>query len=293
VIDEPGEYELVADLAPDSLDQKACIIIDSDGVTLQGNGHTIDVSDTLFEPPNDYEWPYMHSCIAVNSSGPDVYWTTAVHDVVVQGGDIGIYSPLSGYGEYTDITAVENNYGFDFYANRNTLNNCVIEDSDVGVSASGDDVVYGGSDVTLEYCTIRDSVIGIWTGHASRADVTATRILDNGIGLSASRIANAVTIEDSHICRNEDYGVWGHSDPGYPGDEPPMQAEVTATDNYWGAANGPSSFGNPEEPFVDPETGRPADGDGDAISQGLEPGVSNVRFDPFRESTLDDIGASR
>lgn len=36
-----------------------------------------------------------------------------------------------------------------------------------------------------------------------------------------------------------------------------------------------------------------ADGYGDAIPEGLERGVSNVRLDPFRGSTIDGVGADR
>ena len=53
---------------------------------------------------------------------------------------------------------------------------------------------------------------------------------------------------------------------------------VNATGNYWGAADGPSSR---REALEDPETGAFADGSGDTVSRGDEPGVSNVRFDPF------------
>ena len=57
---------------------------------------------------------------------------------------------------------------------------------------------------------------------------------------------------------------------------------ASTTNNYWGAADGPSS---PRTVALeDPETGALADGSGDAVSRGDEEGVSNVRFDPFLEA---------
>lgn len=55
---------------------------------------------------------------------------------------------------------------------------------------------------------------------------------------------------------------------------------VNAVNNYWGDENGPSS--ETSEPLEDPQTGELADGDGTTVSEHPnEPGVSNVRFDPW------------
>lgn len=37
-------------------------------------------------------------------------------------------------------------------------------------------------------------------------------------------------------------------------------------------------------------TGVPADGDGDAISESLDPGIANVHFDPYLASAPADAG---
>lgn len=54
---------------------------------------------------------------------------------------------------------------------------------------------------------------------------------------------------------------------------------VSATGNHWGANNGPSSPAG--RVLEDPETGEKANGRGDCISQGTQPGVANVAFGPF------------
>lgn len=303
VIDEPGEYELVTDLAPDSLDQPACIVVDSDDVTLYGNDHTIDVSETAGDT---WQRP---SCITIHPGGPysEVDWDATVEDVELRGGAAGIESIFNFNQDmtFTNVTAVGNGYGFRFDMSGGTLNNCVIEGNDTGFRLEGDTHVYGqATDVTLQNTTVRsNSSFGLDLREFAFMDVTASRVVDNGVGVRVSAAAGEMeagaTLEDSHICGNEHYGVdagatRGPGGDAGPGEEPgPWEADVDATRCYWGAANGPSSFGNPEEPFTDPETGRPADGDGDAISQSLEPGVSNVRFDPFQESTIDGVGADR
>ncbi|MFB6164864.1 MAG: right-handed parallel beta-helix repeat-containing protein [Haloarculaceae archaeon] len=60
-----------------------------------------------------------------------------------------------------------------------------------------------------------------------------------------------------------------------------LEQTIDATNNYWGAASGPSSANDPDAPFADPVTGEPADGTGGAVSEGSTAGVSNVHFDPF------------
>ena len=286
VIDEPGEYELVADLAPDALEQVACIVIDSEDVTFRGNGHTIDGSG-------------VGRCISIDRwhTGYEELWEPVIEDVVVRGGDVGIYGRLAGmYGRYTNVTAVENGTGFEFTVDGGTLTNCVVEGNDVGIALQGHDQ-WGGSHLDLNGSTIESNErMGLWVGYESFADVSETRLVENGTGVRTMSHAGATRLERCHLCRNQHYGVEAGSAPGwheFDEGEPPREGRVTAIDNYWGEANGPSSFGDPEEPFTDPETGRPADGDGDAISESLESGVSAVRFDPFRESTIDDIGADR
>lgn len=303
VIDEPGEYELVADVAPETVDQSGCIVIDSDDVTFRGNGHTIDLSETSFEETgnvfrrNGRTLRNARACLVVNPGiGDEFSWDITVENVEVRGGSSGIDHYLNTGGDFTDITAAENDVGFRFTAD-GTLTNCIAEDNNTGVFVGTVQPVFPGMGIDIDGCTIRsNSGDGIMVSHESRASVTDSRIVQNGIGVRTSYFMAGATIEDSHICHNEHYGVnlgksLGYDDPEEP--EPPREGSGLATNCYWGAANGPSSFGSPEEPFTDPETGRPADGDGDAVSQSLEPGVSNVRFDPFHESPIDGVGADR
>ena len=56
---------------------------------------------------------------------------------------------------------------------------------------------------------------------------------------------------------------------------------VNATDNYWGASDGPSSYQG--ETVSDPETGEPADGSGGNVSEG-------VHFDPWLDQPTNETG---
>ncbi|MFU8867347.1 right-handed parallel beta-helix repeat-containing protein [Natronococcus sp.] len=313
VIEEPGEYELVADLEPDSLDQPACVVVDSDGVTLRGNAHTIDVSEATVER---FGRPARPSGIVVNPDpgGQEVNWETTIEDVELRGGNAGIYAQLSLGGRYRNITAAENDSGFEFYVDGGTLENCLVEDNWRGIHLDGNPDFWGGSDAVLENCTMRQNGregdgertgAGIHVGHGSRASIDSGRIVGNGNGITASAWETHTDVSESHICYNDHYGIEAGTEQGFEADDeywPPMQGTVDATDNYWGAANGPSSrvtvewrqrVEEADEPFMDPETGQPADGDGDAISESLDAGVSNVYFDPFSEVPLEDVGAQR
>ncbi|WP_083898744.1 right-handed parallel beta-helix repeat-containing protein [Natronococcus jeotgali] len=322
VIEEPGEYELVADLAPDRLEQPGCILVDlrdeqgrssvHGDFTLYGNGHTVDLSGTEL----DFEDPWRRATgIAFDprerwGGALESSWDATVEDIEIRGANTGISSWRASFGTYTDVTVAENDTGFYFYIDGSDLIDCVIEENQTGVNLYGDTEVWGGSQSTFENCTIRSNDrAGIVTGPESNARIRSSRIIGNGDGVVSFTEGPGTVIEESHICYNDGYGVYGLAWPGseeYPEDDRPIQASVQATNNYWGSDNGPLSlerrrneqdsgyeYVQPDEPFTDRETGRSADGDGDAISESLESGVSNVRFDPFSEAPFDDVGAQR
>lgn len=289
VIDEPGEYELVADLAPTELDRPACVMIESDGVTLHGNGHTVDLSRIEAGEPDGIAINHGER----NDSNRD-HWETAIRDVVVRGARFGVSTWVTLDTHLDGVTSVENHTGFYVFASGGTVENCVVSHNDRGINVTGDSGGVGGSSLDMERSTVQaNGGSGISVDIDSGATVTTSRIVANRVGISTSEHSSA-RIEDCHICGNERHGAHSIGDPG---DEssgiPPAETTIRAMNCYWGASNGPSSFGDPEEPYTDPETGEPADGDGDAVSQSLEPGVSNVRFDPFHETRLDAIGADR
>lgn len=89
----------------------------------------------------------------------------------------------------------------------------------------------------------------------------------------ASGKANATNIEIHRnvIVNNAELGINNQNVDKSDGEWP----VVNATNNVW-ACGGPSGG------LADPYTGRVANGSGDEISAGDEPGVSNVHFDPFQ-----------
>jgi hypothetical protein len=59
---------------------------------------------------------------------------------------------------------------------------------------------------------------------------------------------------------------------------------LDATNNFWGASDGPGSPTDADAPFADPVTGTLADGSGSNVTEGGTAGVSNVHFAPFASS---------
>lgn len=331
VIDEPGEYELVADLAPDRLDQPGCIVVDledeSGDVHLHGNGHLIDLRETEYEEGTHLQTNPTGIGITNNPWGfrrnRDVRWETTIEDVEVRGGRSGVDS-RGGTDTSPDrlrlvgVTLVENERGVTLYVDGGTLEDCVVEDNTTGVQLQtwgvrndGGEYTWVGAETDLRNCTVRaNSSAGVLLHSEDVVTVESSRVVSNGIGIEAAELEwgadwpqTRITVTGSHICRNEGYGVLAASRR-----EADRTDVVDAVDNYWGAADGPSSlrhethfedgrwerrYETPESPFADPETGRLADGDGDAISESEDPGVSNVRFDPYHESSLEDVGADR
>lgn len=94
----------------------------------------------------------------------------------------------------------------------------------------------------------------------------------NGVRIFGE-FGRGLTIRGNNFVRNSQYGIQNEV-PEY----------VSARNNYWGAANGPSSP-SPDAPLSDALTGELADGDGDAVYEWPErPGISNVGFDGWSES---------
>lgn len=104
-----------------------------------------------------------------------------------------------------------------------------------------------------------------------------SRFVDNVFGVDVREVAAAATVEirDTRFVGNDAFGVFNQ-------DRTDPEDVVDAEGNFWGAGNGPSSTEDPDAPFEDPFVpGSFADGDGDAVSEGATPGVSNVHFTPF------------
>ncbi|WP_458188641.1 right-handed parallel beta-helix repeat-containing protein [Haladaptatus sp. NG-WS-4] len=112
--------------------------------------------------------------------------------------------------------------------------------------------------------------------------VLGNRLVDNtnGIRVGPAFDAKCTEIHFNVIAGNEKFGVLNEDADGV----------VNATRNHWGASNGPSSAdgsgdecvsNESESSLEDPVTGRLADGNGDAVSQGPTAGVAYVHFDPW------------
>ena len=97
--------------------------------------------------------------------------------------------------------------------------------------------------------------------------VTNNDVTDNKYGVVVDFEWEDVILEHNHIEGNTEYGLQ------YDRDWP--DHNVTATNNYWGAENGPS--GDVE----DPETETKANGDGDRVDE-------NVLFDPWLDGPAEE-----
>ena len=155
-----------------------------------------------------------------------------------------------------------------------------LSDGSYGVEVENDDPTAATTTVaSIERNTITDNRRGVYLdAEVGRVAVVENTIVRNEVGVSipgfffsSSETDPQYDIHRNHL-DNDEYGV----------ENDRRDFVVDATNNYWGAADGPSSPG--AEPLEDPETGALADGSGDAVSRGDEEGVSNVRFDPFLEA---------
>lgn len=295
-ITEPGEYELTDDVVSDR--PGPCIRILSSDVTLRGNGHRIERGDdgisgvSVFPEITDTGDPHETGEFP---EPPDSLENVTVENVAVEGFQSGV---VTGYVSNATLEAVgahHNTWGIVLALGTHhaDVSDCVSTDNQAGISVRGDPhgqfLTASSDNATIEHCEI----VGNWTGISfedgtANGTVALCRITDNTVGVYHSGFpVRDHVYRDNVICRNESGGVRNTADL----EAPVPGVIVDATDNYWGASNGPSSLGDPIEPLTDPETGRPADGDGDAVSEGVDrDGVANVRFDPFSEDTVEAAG---
>ena len=311
VIDEPGEYELVADIEPAEVgdadeppgqpEAATCIEIQASDVTLHGNGHTIDGhaaqdSDERRGHAIGVNTFFHHGSTDQRENVENV----VIEDVHVTGFRTGVRFEAVSDGRIADVVARDNAEGIGFYywASRIDVENNRLIENGTGFKTYGDpDVLGGPTNNAIDHNDIESNGTGVRLGHETRDHTFRhNRIIGNGNGVDHSAFTSENDYHYNAICGNESYGI--HNSGIFLSDligeidgDIRIEDVVNATENFWGATNGPSSYGDPAEPFTDPETGRPAEGNGDAISESLDPGVANVHFDPFLDSSPEDAGA--
>lgn len=297
-ITEPGEYVLAEDVSPATVDGYGCIDVRADDVVLDGRGYTIDGSGAV-----DDGGRVRAAGIAVNPEGtfePDArpVENVTVRNVTVTGFATGLrYESVDG-GRIAGVETPDDGVGIGllFGARGIAIEDSRLSNSGTGVDLFGDPDVYGGpSDVTIARNDVEGNDVGIRLGHeATDNAIEHNRIVGNGTGTVQGVFARDNAVRRNAICDNA-YGIrnvdeFARDVLGDDAGDLRFEDVLEATENYWGASDGPSSGGDPAEPFADPVTGALADGTGDTVSESLEPGVANVRFDPFLETYPEGAG---
>ena len=151
-------------------------------------------------------------------------------------------------------------------------------------TVEGGGMTLGGmsADFLVAHNTITGSDIGVRVRRGNdggpAVELERNVITDNRIGVRTA--SNLPEIHRNDLSGNSESGVVYTRDDGV----------VNATHNSWGGR--PSSLDDEHAPFEDPATGALANGSGTAVSEGADPGVSNVRFDPWLD-TAPDAGVER
>jgi parallel beta-helix repeat protein len=152
---------------------------------------------------------------------------------------------IEGYDYTTGVisnnTIVLNNYGvYCADSNPTMVDNYILLNRYIAI--------YAGENCDIHYNLIRNSMIGIETGTWSAPNVKNNTITNTVLGIDISDVS--IIINENNIMNNSEYGIY--YDYNY--------ADVDATNNWWGASDGPSGLGP---------------GSGDNI------GVRNIDFTPW------------
>lgn len=284
-ISVPGEYVLTGDLQPAMVSGDACIEITADDVVLNGNGYTIDGSSVS-----------GGSYAGVESLTTPSRTNIEIKNLAITNWDSGIHFRNLTDGTFQNIRAYNNGTGLRISGGaKNQIEQNVFSKSTFSIIIGG---LGGHLGITSAQATIvhndifNNSLRGIHFAPGGIGDIQKNRIISNkqGIGLAGGYTAT-VTCRDNLICRNTEYGIFNRDSPATE-EFPAFEEVVDARQNYWGAMDGPSSPSGVPTPLTDPVSGSPADGGGDAVSEGLTSSVSNVRFDPHLSAAPSDAGTT-
>lgn len=131
-----------------------------------------------------------------------------------------------------------------------------------------------GANATLANNTLRANANGTAVYGTGAPRLEANWFHDNsyaGLVFASNATVGDDTVYHNRFEDNAAYGVYNANN----------NAVVNATYNHWGAFDAPSSPNGSGTPLADPDTGKRANGSGDAVSEGGTPGVANVHFDPY------------
>ena len=281
-IEESGVYELTQDL------EDCYIDINTSDVTLVGNGHTLEGTGL-----HQFEGVTVHSPGVDNLTVRDIHLggfnASGSNDVVLANATVNgsvFYrasqavvrdSTLRGAPgdrreaidagdggnvsvENTTIDGYQN--GVQVTGGTVTVTDSVIRNTQSGIAAST-------STVRVENTTLTENTNGAYLIREVDSTFTNSIITDNQYGIH-EHLTQPVEIHQSVIANNR-VGISG---------------PANATNNYWGAPDGPSSVHangtKAPDPYADPVTGALANGSGDGVTG--EENETDVHFDPYLSS---------
>lgn len=294
-ITQSGEYRLAGDVVPDGTVDGACLTVEADDVTLDGAGHAVTdtdgagtglavggASNVTIRDINVTGW-WVGVAVAPGSSGLVVRESTVADNEMtglqIETGYVDdplVLAESEIAGNYNGVkaasapgTVIRDN---DFRSNQRT--------GVVVTSSSGTRIVenlISGSDPGTD--PARLDGYGVFVSLSGGVAIEDNEIVRNANGVTPSFLAHT-ELEDNAIAENERgifvFGFWSgfsaHCNTIEDNQDYGVLSNVdtwsNATNNYWGAANGPGGG------HADPLSGAVADGDGDAVS-------GAVTWDPY------------
>jgi parallel beta-helix repeat protein len=258
------------------------IFCNYDGIALWDSEYNIVSGNTIIGSGSDgfgngiWLWSANNNSITdnvINHNTIGIYLDAATNNLVsdnlISKNWAGLYLGDADDNEITENTIADNDDGVFLYQS----NNNAIEKNDISGSLLTGISLESSNDNRLFENTIHNNGL-INDGNAVRG-FGPGMFPGGGIGLISS---NGNLINRNDIFGNYGYGVF------YENNLPDGDDYVDATNNWWGSDDGPSTHNNdfvaPDGYVLDPVTGKPADGIGDAVSE-------NVHFDQADDGSDD------
>ena len=186
------------------------------------------------------------------------------------------------------LSTDERQTGIDVDGSNHTVeSNRIAGNATTGIAISGGDHVIASNSISVDRAGIDGNSTGVLLEQVSGpVSIHHNRIDAHGrVHNLDPQVCVPNTGDDTVDLHENTFVTWDgdHRESAYAVLNGNEGTVINATNNYWGAADGPSSYGNGT--VTDPVTGEPADGNGGSVSEG-------VRFDPWLDQPNDETGTS-
>lgn len=185
---EPGSYKLTADLQPESGD--TCLEILTDGVTITGNGHTVDGADLVGGIGITVDTTDLEGA-SLEGAAEEVI----IEDLTIANWERGMVADGAAAVSLADAAIRDNEWGMELRTATTVADTTVEGNANGGIDATTFDEL-----LAISNSAVRDNGMGISAGDSTLEIDKTTVEANDGVGVAVSD--GRATVTDSTVANN-------------------------------------------------------------------------------------------